>query len=331
MHLPTLLLGASLASSYALQQFGPGPEQMNYLEHINGGQNEDQNQGQDYGQSEGQHEGQNYNQKASQNGKYNGNIDGNYDNYDNNYDDDDDIETYNSLYNDAPSAQSGSVSTPIHSTFVVRPSPAVVPHATASSSHAQSPASGYAYNYPSPAASKPVINSNAPVASSALPAYQAPAPDADSNQAPASQDHQAPAQAPQAPPQPKPTQAPAQEPAPAPAPETSESEPVSHSPVDNSYGPLPDSSEDLPTGLDSLPDSAPSGQSDVAPVDPLQPGDNVAPVLFNQPHHYGQDEGNAFCMGTCHPNPELLKCEKPYVSNRDILGVSGLNTNAVRF
>jgi hypothetical protein len=50
----------------------------------------------------------------------------------------------------------------------------------------------------------------------------------------------------------------------------------------------------------------------LAPVDPLQPGSNVAPVLIQKPS--GIDEGNSFCMGQCYASEKEAHCAKPYVS-----------------
>lgn len=51
----------------------------------------------------------------------------------------------------------------------------------------------------------------------------------------------------------------------------------------------------------------------LAPVSPMQPGSNVAPMGFDQQQH-GQDIGNAFCLGQCYPSAEAAKCGGPYVS-----------------
>lgn len=50
----------------------------------------------------------------------------------------------------------------------------------------------------------------------------------------------------------------------------------------------------------------------LAPVDPLQPGSDVAPVLIQKPS--GIDEGNSFCMGQCYASEKEAHCAKPYVS-----------------
>jgi hypothetical protein len=50
----------------------------------------------------------------------------------------------------------------------------------------------------------------------------------------------------------------------------------------------------------------------LAPVDPLQPGSDVAPVLIQKPS--GVDEGNSFCIGQCYANELDALCSKPYVS-----------------
>ncbi|CAI7591823.1 hypothetical protein PCG10_005786 [Penicillium crustosum] len=122
MHLSTiLLLSASLASA----QYGPSPEALEYLKSLNGANN---------GQNQNQNQGQNYNPD------HNGNL-GNYDADHNDYE--------NLLPSPhTPIQAPASSPTPIHSTFVVRPSQAfVAPY--------QAPAPGYEYNYPAPAVSKP--------------------------------------------------------------------------------------------------------------------------------------------------------------------------------
>lgn len=50
----------------------------------------------------------------------------------------------------------------------------------------------------------------------------------------------------------------------------------------------------------------------LAPVDPMQPGSDVAPVLIQKPS--GVDEGNSFCMGQCYASEKEAHCAKPYVS-----------------
>ncbi|KAJ6149748.1 hypothetical protein N7471_000947 [Penicillium samsonianum] len=119
MHLsPLLLLSATLASA----QYGPGPEELEYLKNINEGSNNNQNQDENY------------------NHNYNGNAeyDGPYEHYQN---------TAASPYTPIQ-APASSPSPLIHSTFVVRPSQAPV-------AQAQAPAPGYAYNHPSPDVSEP--------------------------------------------------------------------------------------------------------------------------------------------------------------------------------
>jgi hypothetical protein len=54
------------------------------------------------------------------------------------------------------------------------------------------------------------------------------------------------------------------------------------------------------------------GEGDIAPINPMPLGSNVAPVELN--HHHGADEGNAFCMGQCYPSEEEAQCAKPMVS-----------------
>lgn len=56
----------------------------------------------------------------------------------------------------------------------------------------------------------------------------------------------------------------------------------------------------------------------LAPVDPLQPGSDVAPVLIQKPS--GIDEGNSFCMGQCYASAKEAHCSKPYVSFHPPLG-----------
>ncbi|KAJ5370065.1 uncharacterized protein N7496_006157 [Penicillium cataractarum] len=50
----------------------------------------------------------------------------------------------------------------------------------------------------------------------------------------------------------------------------------------------------------------------LAPVDPLQPGSDVAPVLIQKPT--GVDEGNSFCIGQCYASKKEAHCAKPYAS-----------------
>ncbi|KAJ5674259.1 hypothetical protein N7462_009698 [Penicillium macrosclerotiorum] len=50
----------------------------------------------------------------------------------------------------------------------------------------------------------------------------------------------------------------------------------------------------------------------IAPIDPLQPDSDVAPVLIGKPS--GKDEGNSFCMGQCYASEGEAKCSKPYAS-----------------
>jgi hypothetical protein len=54
------------------------------------------------------------------------------------------------------------------------------------------------------------------------------------------------------------------------------------------------------------------GAGGIAPIQPLAPGSNVAPVQLN--HHHGADEGNAFCMGQCYASEEEAQCQPPMVS-----------------
>lgn len=57
-----------------------------------------------------------------------------------------------------------------------------------------------------------------------------------------------------------------------------------------------------------------SGDGGIAPIQPMAPGTDVAPVQLNK--HHGADEGNAFCMGVCYPSEEEAQCQKPAVSFR---------------
>ncbi|OQD67367.1 hypothetical protein PENDEC_c037G04473 [Penicillium decumbens] len=47
------------------------------------------------------------------------------------------------------------------------------------------------------------------------------------------------------------------------------------------------------------------GEGGIAPIQPMAPGTNVAPVQLNQQH--GADEGNAFCIGLCYPSEEAAQ------------------------
>ena len=59
--------------------------------------------------------------------------------------------------------------------------------------------------------------------------------------------------------------------------------------------------------------SPPPPHGGLAPVNPMQPGTDVAPMGFDHKKH-GQDNGNAFCLGQCFPSKEAAKCGEPYVS-----------------
>ncbi|KAJ5598116.1 hypothetical protein N7537_008200 [Penicillium hordei] len=134
MHLSTLLL---LSASLASAQYGPSPEELEYLKNINGVDN-DQNQNQNQGQN------------------HNPDHNGNSGNYDAVYD------GYGNLLSSPHTPIQAPPSSPtlIYSTFVARPSQAfVAPY--------QASAPGYEYNYPTPAASQPFATQSA---------YQAPAP-----------------------------------------------------------------------------------------------------------------------------------------------------------
>ncbi|KAJ5670120.1 uncharacterized protein N7477_005483 [Penicillium maclennaniae] len=51
------------------------------------------------------------------------------------------------------------------------------------------------------------------------------------------------------------------------------------------------------------------GLGGIAPIAPLAPGSNIAPVQLNS--NYGSDEGNAFCLGQCYSSEEEAQCEMP--------------------
>lgn len=53
-------------------------------------------------------------------------------------------------------------------------------------------------------------------------------------------------------------------------------------------------------------------QSDIAPIAPLAPGSNVAPVQVHD--KFGADKGNSFCLGQCFKSAEEANCGPPYVS-----------------
>jgi hypothetical protein len=53
-------------------------------------------------------------------------------------------------------------------------------------------------------------------------------------------------------------------------------------------------------------------QSDIAPIAPLAPGTNVAPVQVHD--KFGADKGNSFCLGQCFDSAEEAQCGPPYVS-----------------
>ncbi|KAJ5894502.1 hypothetical protein N7495_006193 [Penicillium taxi] len=50
--------------------------------------------------------------------------------------------------------------------------------------------------------------------------------------------------------------------------------------------------------------------TNIAPIDPMTPGIEVAPVSIEKPH--GKDEGNSFCMGTCFESAREAACPGPY-------------------
>ncbi|KAJ5195244.1 uncharacterized protein N7498_008682 [Penicillium cinerascens] len=54
------------------------------------------------------------------------------------------------------------------------------------------------------------------------------------------------------------------------------------------------------------------GDGGIAPIEPLAPGSDVAPVHIEK--HHGADEGNAFCMGVCYPSEEEAQCPQPETS-----------------
>lgn len=138
MHLSTLLL---LSASLASAQYGPSPEELEYLKSLNGANN-----------------AQNQNQNQNQGQNYNPDYNGNYGNYDADYEDHENF--LPSPHTPIQAPASSSTPTLIRSTFVVRPSQAfVAPY--------QAPAPGYEYNYPTPAVSRPLATQ---------PVQQAPAP-----------------------------------------------------------------------------------------------------------------------------------------------------------
>ncbi|KAJ5988135.1 hypothetical protein N7481_003345 [Penicillium waksmanii] len=53
-------------------------------------------------------------------------------------------------------------------------------------------------------------------------------------------------------------------------------------------------------------------QSDIAPVAPLAPGTNVAPVQVHD--KFGADKGSSFCLGQCFASAEEAQCGPPYGS-----------------
>ena len=59
---------------------------------------------------------------------------------------------------------------------------------------------------------------------------------------------------------------------------------------------------------------APGASGDVAPIDPLAPGSQVAPPPLFVSENHGKDEGNAFCSGRCFEDEGDAQCAKPYVS-----------------
>jgi hypothetical protein len=76
-------------------------------------------------------------------------------------------------------------------------------------------------------------------------------------------------------------------------------------------------SAEAPEPLNAAPESdddmANAGrQSDIAPIDPMAPGTNVAPVQVHD--KFGADKGNSFCLGQCFASPEEAQCQPPYVS-----------------
>lgn len=102
-------------------------------------------------------------------------------------------------------------------------------------------------------------------------------------------------------------------------------------PVGNAHGPAvaPDGHIGTPAGGMGVPPSAEAPeplneaqpadanahageQSDIAPINPLAPGTNVAPVQVHD--KYGADEGNSFCLGQCFDTAEEAQCGPPYGS-----------------
>ncbi|KAJ5476158.1 hypothetical protein N7475_001887 [Penicillium sp. IBT 31633x] len=51
----------------------------------------------------------------------------------------------------------------------------------------------------------------------------------------------------------------------------------------------------------------------VAPIDPMRPGSQVAPVSWGK-QQFGKDEGNTFCVGQCFADEREAQCGKPYSS-----------------
>ena len=100
--------------------------------------------------------------------------------------------------------------------------------------------------------------------------------------------------------------------------------PTVHTPA-HGYGyaynhPSPDTDADTearyntPSFRDADYNVAPGASGDVAPIDPLAPGSQVAPPPLFVSANHGKDEGNAFCSGRCFEDEGDAQCAKPYVS-----------------
>ena len=55
------------------------------------------------------------------------------------------------------------------------------------------------------------------------------------------------------------------------------------------------------------------GSDGIAPLNLLEPGNDIAPAVANSPHH-GEDEGNSFCFGGCYADSRAAKCDGHGVS-----------------
>lgn len=117
-----------------------------------------------------------------------------------------------------------------------------------------------------------------------------------------------------------------QEQQPSPQPQESETAPPDTNQAQNqdqpAQAPQPPANDAPPSTDQGSNSPGPQGNTDdtpspphggLAPVSPMQPGSNVAPMGFDHKTH-GQDIGNAFCLGQCYPSEEEAKCGEPYVS-----------------